>query len=150
MNGCIWGQTKGEMYSKRHKGINLEDEADRITHNIHSQIPLLNSGRDYLLMTRNWKTETKMVNIMAAIGKQYKLSPTVMNAVCLEYIQQGKNSTCFGAIDALTRVSQTLDNEVWVAMDTVGGLMLTQKNWATLNAIGKTLDDKEVIKLVAA
>lgn len=149
MNGCIWGQTKGFSLTQRHKGVNLDDLAEAVRENISNQVPLLDSGIDHLLVTRNWKIETQMVRIAAAMGKEYKLPASVMGKFMVEYVAQGKIQSCFGAIDALTRVGQLENASSWVDIDSYAGQLTYEGSWKRLNAIAKTIKDDEVQKYVA-
>ena len=149
MNGCIWGKTEGFIMEQRHKGVNLDDLSERIRDNIHRQIPLINSGIDLQLVTRNWKIQTQMVNIAAAIGKEYKIPAEIMGQFMVEYHNQKVGQNCFAAIDALTRVGQNQINPVWVAMDELGGRLTKRGNWNDLNDLGKLIKKEDVSKYVA-
>lgn len=146
MNGCIWGQTKGIMFKQRHKGINLDDLAEQIKANIQKQIPLLSSHIDVQLLTRQWKLQTKAVNVFAAFQQIAKVSAAIAEDCAAEWLQQGKDSTAFGVIDAITRVSQLQDPAIGDSMDVYAGMLLTRKNWDFLEHTAKGLDEKTVLK----
>jgi hypothetical protein len=146
MNGCIWGQTKGEVYSKRHKGINLEDETARIKANINNQIPLMAPKVNELLITRKWKMEAEARNVFAAIQQMAKITPIVAADVAAMWIEQGQDKTAFGFIDAITRASQLQTPVDGVLLDTFSAGLLSMKIWQNVNHIAKGLDDKQVMK----
>lgn len=146
MNGCIWGQTKGVELRKRHKGIDLNELAERIRENINAQIPLLTSGIDLLLVTRTWKAETKMFNLFTQLAYDTKCNAAEINGIAAEWVEHGKNATAFGMIDAVTRYGQKTNPERWVGMDVAAGKLLNRKNWDTLNAKAKVLTQDEVAK----
>ena len=146
MNGNIWGSSKGQRFTQRHKGVILEDLAAEIKDNLMLQIPLTTQGIDLLLTTRSWKINTRMVNIFAQIGKSAGIPVSIMNAVCVEYQNQGAEKTAFACIDALTRVSQRQTNDLWVSMDTLAGQLVQPRAWDNLQTVAKTLDDETVAK----
>lgn len=149
MNGCIWGATKGYELRKRHKGIDLDDLADRIKENINAQIPLLTSGVDLILVTKSWKAETKMFNLFTQLAYDTKCNAAEITGIAQEWVEQGKNATAFGMIDAVTRYGQKTAPERWVGLDVAAGKLLTRKNWDTLNAKAKALTQDEVAKAFA-
>jgi len=146
MNGNIWGKTEGIALSQRHKGVNLEDLAERTKTNLLKQIPLMTDKVDELLITRQWKMDTQPVNIFAAVQHMSRIAPSIASDVAQEWIDQGKQFTAFGVIDAITRASQRQSNEDWVAMDVFSSNLLSHKVWENMNYIAKGLDEKQIRK----
>lgn len=146
MNGCVWGQTKGDILSKRHVGIQLDWLRERIRNNIHSQIPLLTTAVPMLIDTHSKKVACKMSALFAAISKRYLLPSNVMVETVSQWQTHSREQTLFGAIDAVTRAGQQFDNDVWVKCDTVGGQLMSG-NWDSLNGFANTLSEKEIGKV---
>jgi hypothetical protein len=146
MNGCIWGQTEGVTYGKRHRGIVLEDLKRKIAENIHKQIPLLTSGIDKLIGTRSLAVESMMHNLFAAIIKEHNWDKDVANDAASEWEAQGKDRTAFGVIDAMTRAGQSHEPKLWLATDEIAGKIMEggAKEWSRLNAVAKSLTTKQV------
>jgi hypothetical protein len=145
-NGCIHSQLMGIALKQKHMGVDLDDLTGQLKENIVKQIPLTTSGIDLLLVTKNWKIETQMVNILAAIRNQTGIGQKVMKSVAEEYLKQGSMGTAFGAVDAITRVGQLQDNETWVKLDNLAGKIIDQNVWNRYQSMAKTLTQKEVIK----
>lgn len=151
MNGCIWGQKKGEAYSKVHRGkINLESEATHIENNLKRQIPLLNTGVDMLLETRSFKMTAGLAEIFATVIDEHKLNRKVVHTAVEMHKKYGDNMTAFGLVDAITRAGQEHDSESWFAADEFAGTIVAggEKYWETFNARAKTMTTEKAKKLL--
>lgn len=147
MNGCIWGQQKGEILSKRHRGLILENLKEMIRLNIETQIPLLTTKVADFLNMRTWEATAPIVNIFAQISKAHNLSKEVTNKVGETWFGDavGRAKTAFGVQDALTRAGQLFDGDTWETCDEIAGglLMGGYKGWETLNAKASLMTEKE-------
>jgi hypothetical protein len=159
MNGCIWGQTKGEGLNKVHRGkIDLEWFALQIKKHINKQIPLLPQGIDKLLGTRSigWDGASAKV-VIAQLAKDYKLAKGHATAVLDGYhaertLTPEYAQTLFGVTNAVTRAGQKLGSPAeWVKMDELGGRLATMKatDFDTLVSKAKHLSVEEVEDMYA-
>lgn len=147
MNGCIWGQTKGIQLRKRHKGIILEDLANDVKDNIIRQIPLTTAHIDVQLTTKQWKLETQAIRVFAAVQQTSKfITPALTATIAEEYLNQGKISSAFGIIDAITRVSQYQEPELAFNMDVFAASILNRRTWDYVQHTAKGLSDEMVMK----
>lgn len=150
MNGCIWGETKGDMISQRHIHINAKDLLKKISNNIQTQIPLLTIKTDDLIKTHNDKSDC-VPQIFALIAKEHNLNKHVAATFINTWIKDAnKEKSRFGVIDAITRAGQKLDADKYVRCDEIGGKLLNNnKVWQRYNSAGKHLSTEEFKKLVA-
>jgi hypothetical protein len=154
MNGCIWGQTKGEGLSKVHRGkIDLDEFEFKIRKHLNKQIPLLPQGIDKLLATRTvgWDGASAKV-VIAQLAKDNKLAKGEATAVLLGYHEERTLTpeyaqTLFGVTNAVTRAAQKLGSPAgWVKFDELGGRLATMKpaDFDTLVSKAKHLKTEEV------
>lgn len=159
MNGCIWGQTKGQKTGKVHRGkINLNDLANAIRTNLQAQIPLLPQGINKLLSTRmlGWDgAEAKVV--IAGVAGDFKLSKKQATAVLQAWGVEAKQTpdlakSLFGITNAVTRAGQTLDNSSWVDFDEAGGKLLaySKEDFSKLLTRAKSLSVEEVEEMYSS
>lgn len=151
MNGCIWDQTSGSAYSKRHRGLNDLDEVKaNIVQNLTVQIPLVHSGIDKLLDTRAAAYSAKgvkMSRIFVAVADMFKLQPKHLIRSVFEYNQHEKaDKNLFGVVAGLTRAAQAFSNDEWVGLDAAGGALINWKpeRWDGLLNKAKAYDEDEV------
>lgn len=154
MNGCIWGQTKGKDISRVHRGkIDLDSLKVRIAENIEFQLSILPDGIRKFLATRAQVMQNANVKgVIAAVAMDYKLSKKQATEVLEQFITHETHETnLFGVINAVTRAGQVFDNESWVRMDEVGGMLMetSAARWANIIARGNTFTDKEFDKVYA-
>lgn len=158
MNGCIWDQTKGVAFEKRHRGLNDLDIVKRaLVDNLTKQIPLAHSGVDKLLATRGdeYKVKgVKMSRVFVAIGDMFGLQPKHVAQSFIEYMNFEKdNRNLFGVVAGITRAGQKFANEDWAAMDACGGELMKFKSekWqGRIVNVAKELDEEYVDKVVRA
>lgn len=157
MNGCIWEQEKGEVVSKVHRGsVDFKGLELMIAKNLQAQIPLLSSGIDKVLGSRNLKFgDVSTVAIIAQFFKDFKL-PKSKSAKYLGHfntelgILGNEALTAFGLQSALTRLGQELDNDNWVKYDEIAGdvVALTADRWNGFKNRAKTLDKADIEKVL--
>lgn len=152
MNGCIWGQTKGEKIRRVHRGnIDLDSLKLEIAQNIQYQIPLLAPGIKTFLATRAMETgKASVKGIIASVSSDYKLSKREATEFLNQYGQyEAGNRNLFGIINGLTRAGQKFDNTTWVKFDEIAGsLMVTSADrWATILRRADTFTDKDYEKV---
>lgn len=157
MNGCIWHQEKGVAVSQVHRGsIDFEGLKAAIAKNLQAQIPLLSKGIDNVLGIRAYKFgEVPTVKAVAQFFRDFDLpkskSPKFFHNFNVELGILGNEAlTAFGLQAALTRLGQELDNENWVKYDQIAGDVtgLTSDRWSGMMQRAKTLDEKDVEKLL--
>ena len=153
MNGCIWDQTKGNIFRQIHRGkIDLDSLRKAIFENVNRQIPLISSHVDTFLKLRERKLSTTAKRMFAAISERYDFSPKQLNEVATAFVKHEKaDLNAFGILNSITRAGQTLGNEDWVRFDVVGGSLYKMKpaEWEGLNAFANTLDEDTVTKMYA-
>ncbi len=150
LNGCIWGKTAGMEYTKRHRGIVLDELRAMIITNINRQIPLMGVGVDKLLATRTLPITSAVYAMFAAIVNEHNLNKNVANSAVTQWEAQGKEKTCFGIIDAITRGGQEHDETLWIATDEVAGKIMAggASMWEKLNATASSLSEDKIVKLL--
>jgi hypothetical protein len=129
MNGCIWGQTKGQDIRQVHRGeINLESLALEIKENLNKQIPLLPQGIDKFLNTRTYAWDGMSVKpVFAQLVKDEgeftkKQAAELLKAHAEERaIVPDYALTLFGLANAITRAGQKGTPAEWVKFDEIGG-----------------------------
>lgn len=153
MNGCIWDQKKGTVYTKIHRGeINLDDVRDAIFENINKQIPLMAAHVTQFLATRNRKLTTKVSKLIACIATENGFTQTQATRVVDEFAQFEKGDrNAFGIINAITRAGQAFDNDAWFSFDNLAGSLVTMSDdsWANLNTRANAMDDETVASAFA-
>ena len=154
LNGCIWGQTKGEQIRRVHRGnIDLDKLKLEIAKNIQHQIPLLAPGIIKFLATRSMnigKASTK--GVIAAVSSDYKLTKREATEFLEQYItHETHESNLFGIIAGITRAGQKFDNKTWVHLDEVAGSLMdiSADRWNTILRRADTFNDKDYEKVFA-
>lgn len=152
MNGCIWGQTKGEKIRRVHRGnIDLDSLKLEIAENIQQQIPLLAPGIQQFLATRALETgKASVKGIVASLASDYKLSKKEASEFLDQYGKfEAGNRNLFGIINGLTRAGQEFDNKTWVRFDEIAGSLLetSADRWATILRRADTFTDKDYEKV---
>jgi hypothetical protein len=152
MNGCIWGQTKGQGIRQVHRGkIDLNELANEIRENLKKQIPLLPAGIDKLLALREHEYTLDTKVFVAALARDYKLSKkqasAVLDAWNVERVDTPELSkTLFCVTNSVTRAGQKFSNAEWLKFDEIGGELTGYKaeDFARLVAKGESLSVKDV------
>jgi hypothetical protein len=151
MNGCIWDQTSGVKLSKRHRGIDdLDDLKRKIVDNLNKQIPLAHDGIDKLLATRAEAFnlgDVQVQKVFVAISEQFKLGGKHLMQITNQYLKhESANRNLFGVVNAITRAGQHFDNNEWVAMDGLGGILssYTPEKWGKLLNVAKQYDQDDL------
>ena len=150
MNGCIWDQTLGTAYKKRHRGLDLDEVKTAIVENVTKQIPLLDRGITQLLNTRAdayAAKNVKMNQIFAALGDRLGLQPKHFIETVRQFRQhESQHKNLFGVISALTRAGQEFSNEDWYALDVAGGSLsaMTPDKWNKLVDKARTYTDEDI------
>jgi hypothetical protein len=153
MNGCIWDQKKGNVYTKIHRGkINLDDVRDAIFANINNQIPLMDEHVKKFLSMRDRKLTTKVSKLIACIAIENDFTQMQAMRVIDEFAQFEKSDkNAFGVINAITRAGQAFDNDSWFSFDNIAGSLMNLSNgaWDNLNIRANALDDETVASAFA-
>lgn len=147
-NGCIWGQAKGVAYSQVHRGktIDYAKTFEELKVNLEKQIPLITQAVEPMLLTKlwNWKGES-VKPLFAQIAKEIKLGKKDANRLLLAW-QAEPISSAFGAIQAVTRASQLMNNETGLRSDEWAGdfVMSGVTAWNRVSNRAASLSAKEV------
>ena len=154
LNGCIWGQTKGEKIRRVHRGnIELDNLKLEIAQNIQQQIPLLAPGIQTFLATRAMETgKASVKGIVATVASDYKLTKREATEFLDQYItMESGERNLFGIINGLTRAGQKFDNKTWVRFDEIAGSLLqtSADRWSTILRRADTFTDKDYEKVFA-
>src|SRR6056300_210407 len=154
MNGCIWGQTKGKDISKVHRGkIDLDSLKVRIAENTEYQLSILPDGIRKFLDTRSESlNDANVKGVIAAVATDYKLTKRQATESLEQYLaHETHEQNMFGVINAITRAGQVFDNESWVRLDEVGGMLMdtSASRWTNILARAKTYTDKDFEKVYA-
>jgi hypothetical protein len=154
MNGCIWGQTKGKDISKVHRGkIDLDSLKVLIAENIEYQLSILPDGIRKFLDTRTQSlNDASVKGVIAAVATDYKLTKRQATESLEQYLaHETHEQNMFGVINAITRAGQVFDNESWVRLDEVGGMLMdtSASRWTNILARAKTYTDKDFEKVYA-
>jgi hypothetical protein len=151
MNGCIWDQTKGNVFTQIHRGaINLEDLRKEIFDNINKQIPLMDDHVTRFLSMRDRKLTAPVQNLFAQLAIDNGFSNVQTVRIATEFVQYEKGDrNAFGIINAITRAGQAFDNEDWFRFDGIAGglLNMSQPKWEAFNGRAATLDEETVADL---
>ena len=155
MNGCIWGECKGDSVRKVHRGdVDLSSLKHEIQRNLNRQIPLLDNGITQMLGTRSRGFgNASTIQMLCALAKTLRINRKnmvgVRNSFDIETAILGNSAkTSFGLIAALTRHGQSLDANEWVSFDQLGGNLTTQTDskWNSMRALACTITDDDEIK----
>ena len=154
MNGCIWGQTRGEKIRRVHRGnINLDNLKLEIAQNIQQQIPLLAPGIKKFLETRSLELgKASVKGVIASVSSDYKLSKREATEFLEQYITlEAEHRNLFGVINGLTRAGQKFDNKTWVRFDEVAGSLMetSADRWATILRRADTMTEKDYENIFA-
>ena len=154
MNGCIWGQTKGKDISKVHRGkIDLDNLKTLIAENIEYQLSILPDGIRKFLDTRTQSlNDASVKGVIAAVANDYKLTKKQATETLEQYLaHETHEQNMFGVINAITRAGQVFDNDSWVRLDEVGGMLMdtSASRWTNILARAKTYTDKDFEKVYA-
>jgi len=154
MNGCIWGQTKGKDISKVHRGkIDLDSLKVLIAENIEYQLSILPDGIRKFLDTRTQSlNDASVKGVIAAVANDYKLTKKQATETLEQYLaHETHEQNMFGVINAITRAGQVFDNDSWVRLDEVGGMLMdtSASRWTNILARAKTYTDKDFEKVYA-
>lgn len=154
MNGCIWGQTKGKDISKVHRGkIDLDSLKVLIAENIEYQLSILPDGIRKFLDTRTQSlNDANVKGVIAAVATDYKLTKKQATESLEQYLaHETHEQNMFGVINAITRAGQVFDNDSWVRLDEVGGMLMdtSASRWTNILARAKTYTDKDFEKVYA-
>jgi hypothetical protein len=154
MNGCIWGQTKGEKIRRVHRGnIDLAALKLEIAMNIQHQIPLLAPSIKKFLETRSLELgKTSAKSVIASVSSDYKLSKKEATEFLEQFITyESEQGTLFGIINGLTRAGQKFSNKEWVRFDEIaGGLaQMDSSDWSSVLRRADTFTQKDYEKVFA-
>lgn len=150
MNGCIWGQVKGSRIRRRHAGtIDLAQLAEEIETNIKDQIPLLDGGVRLFLNTRSFGApRSLMMALIGVVCQQHKITKSVATKVWANWEKyESEDTSLFGVINGITRAGQLCDNETWVKLDEIGGLLVEtdDRQWSGLVKRAETFTAKDFL-----
>ena len=147
MNGCIWGQQKGQKISKVHRGaINLDSLKMTIAENISLQLKLIPGGIEQFLETRSKGFTGSVKGIVAAVAQEYRLNKVEAGRTLEQFAQhETHQKNLFGIINAVTRAGQLGSNDNWVRLDEIGGTMMamTDNRWDRIKTVAGTMNDKD-------
>jgi len=147
MNGCIWGQQKGQKISKVHRGeINLDSLKTTIAENISLQLKLIPGGLDQFLACRSKGFTGSAKGVIAAVAQEMRLNKVEAGRTLEQFAQhETHQKNLFGVINAVTRAGQLGSAQGWVRMDEIGGSLmnLTDNRWDRIKTIAGTMTDKD-------
>ena len=107
MNGCIWGQQKGQKISKVHRGeINLDSLKTTIAENISLQLKLIPGGLDQFLATRAKGFTGSAKGIVAAVAQEMRLNKVEAGRTLEEYVKHETHKRIYSSYQR----GNTLDN----------------------------------------
>lgn len=137
MNGCIWDETRGCEIRQVHRGrINLVELKRKIFDNINKQIPLIKSGVDKFLATKDLNFDPKVIRrgqVFTEVGLTFKVTPKIMRETVVQFKHyEGGNDNLFGVINSLTRAGQVKTSpKEWYDTDVVAGQLMSmnQNKW---------------------
>ena len=154
MNGCIWGQEKGNALTIARFGrsnFSMNEFSIAIEKNLLEQIPLCIEHVDRLLATRNLSTDVSMKPVIAQVAEDHRLSKTQASAVLTAWhVEAGLTPdvapTLFGLINGITRAAQQLDIGSWRQLDELGGQLVafTSDRWNSLVSRASKMNVKQV------
>ena len=152
MNGCIWGETKGQRFRvNRRETPDLGTLEKAIKQHIEAQIPLSISALDRLLATRSFSTSVSIKPVLAQVAQEYRLNKKLALSVLEAWYVESRltpdlGHTLFGVVNAVTRAGQALDDRTWVKCDELGGRLaqLSRDEWDSLITLASKLTAKEV------
>lgn len=146
MNGCIWGQTKGEKQSKVHRGkIDYTAFAKDMYDNITKQIPLFTVRIEQFLSTMNLEVkDCNMAQVIAQAAVEHKFTTEEAGETIKLYNQfESSHRNLFGLINGITRAAQVTDP---YKLDTVGGklVMMSKDNWSGFLRKAREIKDEQL------
>lgn len=149
-NGMIFGQEKGEIFSKVHKGkIDLEDLRRKIIENVESKVKLLDEHIRKLLAARNKviPADITVPQVLYACVKTYGLTSKQAVSLFEEFKHEKGNRNLFGVVNTITRAGQRFDNETWVKFDALAGeLVENPRKWDAILLRSKSYSQEEISK----
>lgn len=155
MNGCIWGQLKGQSYvSKRHRGtIDFTQMSREIYGIIQEQIPLTAKCIDELLATRSITLQNRIDAVRVMAGHK-GLTKGQRRAWVHGFVEEGEGYevTAFGVIQGLTRAARdTMNPTEAVAMEMLSGELVNKDAdwWARETKYLSTMTDEDLVGVLS-
>lgn len=144
-NGCIWDKIKGVSYSRKHLGVKIdyEEQFNKLSECINKQIPLVPAHIDAMMETKNWAFTGVVKRLIAQTAADLILNKKQATLI-LEAYEVEPELSCFGLINAITRASQKMDGETWVAMDIYAAKLIDASFWATYVTKTNAMTSKDV------
>ncbi len=152
MNGCIWGQAKGQTFTLNRRGfVDLAEVEKSLIDNIRAQIPLALEGLKQLLNTRTFQTKTSMKALLAQVCQEQRIPKAQASSVLQAWWVERRETpdlarTLFAVVNSITRAGQTQDNRNWLKFDALGGQLATMSadDWSRLTSRAARLKSTEV------
>lgn len=144
-NGSLWDNVKGVSYTRKHLGvkINYEKQFENLSLNVKRQIPLISANIDALLNSRTFTWSDTSRKMLAQATYELGLTKK-QGAMLLEAYEIEPELSCFGLINAITRASQNMPNDVWLACDSFAAMLTSESVWNSYSAKAKALTSKDV------
>jgi len=157
MNGCIWDEVKGTgIIKKVHRGaIDLQALASLIRENLNRQIPLLGSGIDAMLLTREHSAVIDAIPAIGAVLRSLNIPGLTKNAA--DGILNGfKNQrtefsrvTAFDVIQGITKAAQAFSPGLQETAESAAGsaMLWTGDRWQNVFTSAKTINADELSRV---
>lgn len=145
MNGMIWDKIKGISYTRKHLGakIDYDEQFNKLKENIEKQIPLVPQNITNMINTHTMKWSGTAKRLLSQATVDLILNKK-QGSLLLEAYEIEPELSCFGLINALTRASQKMSSDLWVAIDAYAASLMDSQTWATYCAKARALTDKDV------
>ena len=156
MNGCIWDQELGQAIGQVHRGeIDLSSLRSRIIANLNNQIPLINTGINTMLASRDYSSNgVPMSRIIAQVTSDMKVTKKQASGVLTAFLEEKGEvgelaNSAFGVANAFTRYGQTTNDSDWVKFDEFGGKIVSMKRgkWDSTVERAKHLGEKDLERI---
>jgi len=157
MNGCIWDEVKGTgVIKKVHRGaIDLQSLASLIRENLNRQIPLLGSGIDAMLLTREHSATIDAIPAIGAVLRSLNIPGLTKNAAdgILNGFKDQRTEfsrvTAFDVIQGITRAAQQFSPGLQETAESAAGsaMLWTGDRWQNVFTSAKTINADELSRV---
>ena len=152
MNGCIHGQTRGNIISQVHRGsIDYDQLKVAMAENIHNQLELMPGAIAAFLATRQ-QTFSDSVNakqVFATMAVDYRFTKDQALSTLIAFNKHERDHrSLFGVVNAVTRAGQLFDFRTTQQMDMIGGNMVASASrWMDVIKKAEAMTESDMDKV---
>lgn len=152
MNGCIHGQTRGNVISQVHRGtIDYDQLKVAMAENINNQLQLMPGAIAAFLATRQqaFSNSVNAKQVVAATAVDYRFTKDQALSTLIAFNKHERDHrNLFGVVNAVTRAGQLFDFRTTQQMDMVGGNMVASAGrWMDVIKKAEAMTDSDMDKV---